>query len=410
MGFGEAFPYLSQTEIFREHAALSAFENDGRRVFDIGAMAGIDDRAYADLEPFQWPLPQGAETGAPRLFGDGRFPTPTGRARFVATPYRAPEHSIGEDFPLVLNTGRLRDQWHTMTRTGKSPRLAGHSPEPTVTLHPLDAARLSVRDGGLARVVTHWGHALVRARLSDEVRYGEVFVPMHWTDMNASSAVIGRLVNAAIDPVSFQPELKHTPARIEAVTPRWRGFLVSRTSRIPDGAFYWAHAAVPGGTITELAGDHVPDDASAWARVLMGAEDGDGILEFADAGRGVQRWARLVDGRLETCLFLTRGSGADHLPPRDWLIELLGAGALDAEARAALLIGRRAGAGSDAGRIVCSCFAVGMTALVGVLASGEATSVEDLGRLLRAGTNCGSCVPELRELVENHAPAASDAA
>jgi assimilatory nitrate reductase catalytic subunit len=406
MGFAEEFPYRSPVEIFREHAALSAFENDGRRVFDIGAVANIPEPEYAELEPFQWPLPARATSGPARLFADGRFAMPDGRARFVATQYRAPAHAASEAFPLILNTGRLRDQWHTMTRTGKSPRLAGHSPEPTVVLHPLDAARLSVRDGGLARVVTDRGHALVRAQLSDEVRYGEVFVSMHWTDANASSAVIGRLVNPDTDPISFQPELKHTPVRVEAVTPRWRGYLLSRTFRVPDGAFYWARVAVPGGTMTELAGDHVANDAGAWARALMAVEDGDGILEFADVGRGVQRWARLVDGCLEACLFVTQDSGVDHLPPRDWLTELLGASAVDSDTRSALLIGRRAGGSADAGRIVCSCFAVGMTALLSVLASGEAASVEDVGRLLQAGTNCGSCVSELRELVDSHLPQA----
>jgi assimilatory nitrate reductase catalytic subunit len=133
LGFGQAFAWQSVADIFREHATLSAFENDGTRDFDIGAQAAIDDEAYRTLAPFVWP-------NGGRFFGEGRFYHGDRRARFVATAVRAPVHAPTLSRPLRLNTGRVRDQWHTMTRTGKSVRLAGHRPEPTVELHPRDAA------------------------------------------------------------------------------------------------------------------------------------------------------------------------------------------------------------------------------------------------------------------------------
>src|SRR5262249_51165451 len=137
MGWAKEFAYRGPADIFREHAALSAFENDGRRVFDIGALAALDDVAYDALPPVQWPRPKtGAAQNAARLFGDGRFPTADGRARMVALVPLSEE--IHHDYPLRLNTGRLRDQWHTMTRTGRVPRLMNHSPVPQLQLNPAD--------------------------------------------------------------------------------------------------------------------------------------------------------------------------------------------------------------------------------------------------------------------------------
>ncbi|KGM30081.1 molybdopterin oxidoreductase family protein, partial [Inquilinus limosus] len=180
MGFAAAFPYEDPAAIFREHAALSAFENDGGRAFDIGALAGLDREAYDALEPVQWPVPEGRRLGTTRLFADGRFPTPDGRARFVPVRHRPPAHRPDRDRPMLLNTGRLRDQWHTMTRTGAVPRLAANSPEPAVELHPDDARRHNLAEGDLARLRSGWGRALARVRITPDQAPGQAFLAMHW--------------------------------------------------------------------------------------------------------------------------------------------------------------------------------------------------------------------------------------
>jgi len=126
MGWEAGFAYREPADIFREHADLSAYENAGasRRIFDIGALAELSDEEYERLPPVYWPLPRGTAepwSSAKRLFGAGRgFATPTGRARFVPTLYRPPAVAADERWPLILNTGRVRDQWHTMTRTGST--------------------------------------------------------------------------------------------------------------------------------------------------------------------------------------------------------------------------------------------------------------------------------------------------
>ncbi|HEV8680611.1 MAG TPA: molybdopterin-dependent oxidoreductase, partial [Stellaceae bacterium] len=232
MGWPAAFAYRGPADIFREHAALSGFENDGpaARVFDIGRLADIDDAAYDAMAPVQWPIPRNPSPDAcgGRLFGDGTgFPTPDGRARFVATPFRPaadpPDH---QHRPLLLNTGRARDQWHTMTRTGRVPRLMAHLPEPLLDVNPNDGARLGLVEGGLARIASRHGNAVLRVRLSPAQRPGEVFAPMHWTDRYASSGPIDRLVGGATDPISGQPELKATAVKVDPLASCWRGFLL----------------------------------------------------------------------------------------------------------------------------------------------------------------------------------------
>src|SRR5262249_19790896 len=156
------------------------------------------------------------------------FYTRSGKAQLVATPPRAPAHRSSADYPLVLNTGRIRDQWHTMTRTGRSPRLMGHNPEPFVLVHPVDATRFSVAVGDLVEGRSATARVVVRADVSDAVAPGHVFVPMHWSGQFASVARVGALIASAADPVSGQPELKHTPVSIRRYEAAWHGFALSR--------------------------------------------------------------------------------------------------------------------------------------------------------------------------------------
>src|SRR5262249_6285214 len=155
---------------------------------DIGALAALDDRAYDDLAPVQWPCPAGGAVQS-RLFGQGGFFTPDRKARFVAPePLAAEAHPA---FPFRLNTGRVRDQWHTMTRPGLSPRLATHRAEPFVEAHPTDAARVGLTDGSFARVSTAYGSCVLQVRVSDGQQPGTLFAPIHWSDANSSSARVG---------------------------------------------------------------------------------------------------------------------------------------------------------------------------------------------------------------------------
>ena len=279
MGF-DGFAFDSVASVFREHAALSSFENDGRRDFDLGGLSGLTDEAYDKLQPIHWPIRAGESEGRRRFFAQGEFFTPDRRAKFVALATPALATPTSSEFPLRLNTGRVRDQWHTMTRTGTSPRLARDTFEPYVEISPEDAKRAGVDDGGLARVTTAFGSCVLRARITDLQPTGSVFAPIHWTGETASDARVGALVAPVVDPVSGQPEFKATPAKIEPMICGWQGFLrVRRPVAIPGGV-WWARMAIESGVAYRVVG---AQDRAVWLECLRGAIADEDFIDFRDA-------------------------------------------------------------------------------------------------------------------------------
>jgi assimilatory nitrate reductase catalytic subunit len=393
MGFAHGFDYTGPAEIFREHARLSAFENAGTRDFEIGGLARLSDAEYDALEPVQWPVAESSAGGKPAPLEDGVFFTPNRKAQFVPTPSRLPASSPSSAYPFVLNSGRVRDQWHTMTRTGLSARLSQRHPEPFVQAHPDDASSLGINDGDLAELRSPHGRMLARAQVTRDVRPGELFAPMHWNAQFANEARVGSLIGAAVDPVSGQPELKFTPAALERLAPRWYGFLLTAGPLSIPGASYRVAVKGIGHWRYELAGDCVPDSWAAWSRATCG--DNYDWIEFADAAAGRYRAAALRDGRLFAALFVgTRPVRGD----RDGLSACFSGKPIDERARLGILSGRL-GDYPDRGAIVCSCFSVGRKTLVDAIRSRRLSSAQQIGAALRAGTNCGSCVPELNALL-----------
>jgi assimilatory nitrate reductase catalytic subunit len=396
MGFGAAFAYDSPHRIFDEHARLSCARNDGARLFDLGGLVGLTREQYDSLEPVQWPV-RGAAAGTARLFSDGRFMHEDGKARFVAAAPRAPVHSTDAAFPMALNTGRIRDQWHTMTRTGRAARLAEHLPEPFVDLHGQDALLAGVRPGELARVTTRWGTMIGRARTSGEIARGQVFAPIHWSAPLASQARASALVSRAVDPHSGEPEFKHTPARVEPFLVDWYGVLATRSAVAQPDVTWWVAVRGDGCMRYELAGRGSPPDWDQWLRSLLGATaPEDDYLDYADVASGVHRAALIAGGRLEACLYIAR---RPELPARSWLMSLFARPSIEDAERAALLAGRPLGAGADDGPLVCSCFRIGQRAIGAAIRAHGLSSVAEIGDRLKAGTSCGSCVPEIRALL-----------
>ncbi len=226
MGHADEFAYENAADIFREHAALSGFENEGTRDFDLGGLADITDEVFGALRPFVWPMGQARSAKAKRYFANGGFFTPDRKARFIAPEVPELRSGATKEFPFILNTGRVRDQWHTMTRTGLSPRLALHAPEPFVDVHPEDARALGLKD--FARVTTQHGTGVYRVVLSASQQRGSLFAPIHWSGETASAASTCELVAAATDPYSGQPEAKATPVAIAPVDFPYRAFVLAR--------------------------------------------------------------------------------------------------------------------------------------------------------------------------------------
>jgi assimilatory nitrate reductase catalytic subunit len=391
LGFGAAFDFKSAADVFREHAGLSAFENGGSRDFDIGALKSLSDEAFDAMAPVQWPTRLDDIEPQQRFFADGGFYANDRKARFIAPeiPSLRTETTAGR--PLRLNTGRIRDQWHTMTRTGSSPRLGQHLPEPFVEIHPGDAAKSGVADGGFARVVTDYGQCILKVVVSERQQRGMLFAPIHWSEETASGARVGALVAPFTDPYSGQPENKATPASIAPYEYVFRGFALSRAKLELPPNIWWARVTVSGGYGYLLADNADLARWQSWLRSIAGSD----LAEYKDFGGGVYRAAAFAEDRIETCLFVGPARDAG-----DWGVvkNLFAAGALGDDQRRTLLSGKSMDGLASAGPIVCACFGVGRTTICDAIAAG-ANSAADIGIKLKAGTNCGSCIPELKRLI-----------
>ncbi|EIJ35129.1 molybdopterin-dependent oxidoreductase [Thiothrix nivea] len=396
MGFSTYFPYQSAHEIFREHAALSTFENSGSRCFDIGAWQQLSAAEYDALPPTQWPLDADGK-GTQRLFADGRFFTASGKAQFISVEPRLPQSVRSAGYPFVLNTGRVRDHWHTLTRTGISPRLSAHSSEPYVEMHPCDARDQGLQEGGIARIHNALGEIRVRVKTSRNQQRGSLFVPMHWSDQFSASAGVGQLIPAVTDPISGQPEAKHATVAIAPFTARWHGFMISRRKLKGEGDYFTAIKA-PQAWRYELSGSEPATNWPQFARGLLCESGGDpNWIEYHDPARHTYRAARFVGEQLESCLFISTSAGL--LPEREWLVSLFEQEGISPAERSSLLAGKPLVAGEDKGRTICACFNVGEKTIRKAIAEQGLKTVEDIGGCLQAGTNCGSCLPELATLL-----------
>jgi assimilatory nitrate reductase catalytic subunit len=435
LGFGEAFGYTHPSEIFDEHARLSGFENgegpgEWRRLFDISGLAGLDRAAYDALEPIQWPVNAAAPRGTARLFIDGRFATPDGLARMVAVRSRPPAQALDAARPLRLNTGRVRDQWHTMTRTARAPRLMNHRAEPFIEIAPEDAAALGVEEQGLACLQGAGGRYVGRVRVSRGQRRGEVFVPMHWNGYFSGSALSGALIDAHVDPVSGQPESKHGAVALDPLPVEWEATLLVADdlgvaeSRWCDRSRYWARIPLGAAQRWQLAGGE-PARANGRIESARG-EMAHGEMARVEMESASPEWLAWLEATLplaptvwctDPATGRLRAAGVDEAgrlrwwfmsgPPRElpnlaWLDERFGEAAsgesLAAEQRRRLLAGCDDGAANQ-GPVVCSCHQVGQRAILGAIREGD-DSVEALGARLACGTQCGSCIPELKSLIE----------
>jgi assimilatory nitrate reductase catalytic subunit len=387
MGFADAFDYARPADIFREHAALSTFENGGTRDFDLSCLATISDAEYEALEPVQWPVRAGEGANEHRFFASGGFFTGDGKGRFVPPERPALREQTSPQYPFRLNTGRIRDQWHTMTRSGLSPRLAMHLPEPFVQVHPVDAHAAGLVDGGFARISTAHGSCIMRVLVSDDQQRGSLFAPIHWSDETASCARVSDLVAPHTDSHSGQPEAKATPAAISPVSFHLRGFARARHSLVFPQDTWWARSTVAEGIEYRLATNLGPLHWHDFAHRAYSdrAQVADGLVG------GTYSASAFLDGELCGCLCV--GPANEPLQfAALFLAHILDEGGVPSAPRLKETI-------HAAEPVVCACFQVSHDIVRKAVACGEASTVAQIGRKLRAGTNCGSCIAELKRLL-----------
>ena len=427
MGVQTLFPYPTPESIWNEHR-----ESTRGRDLDITGMS------YALLDqsgPQQWPLREGQTSGTQRLFEDGIFPTPDGRARFVNTVYKPVAEPRDARYPFSLTTGRQRDQWHGMSRTGTLGRLFGHVPEPALQMHPQDMARRLLMDGDLVHVTSRRGSILVPVQPDTDIGLGQAYIAMHWGEEYLSGcsstgerlAGVNALTTSAYCADSRQPELKHAAVKVLKAELPWR---LSALAWLPEELALTAQRALQAlmrrfqfavcvpfagqatrdadgpprsGLLFRAAAQEAPaEDLLQQIEHLLGLDTAD-VLRYADRKKGQRRVVRLVRRKDDTLLegFLLAGDTRAEAWIKTVLQEQLDARAYG---RLLLLPGAKAPVAVRArGKAVCSCFNVAEADIHAQLAQqgpGPAGGrLATLQAALRCGTNCGSCVPELKRLV-----------
>ncbi|GAA5217734.1 molybdopterin-dependent oxidoreductase [Corallincola platygyrae] len=404
MGFEQGFNFNSPAEIFEEHAALSGYENEGSRDFDISGMQGLAETEYDQLAPFQWPMATRGEVSLhKRFFAEGNFYTPSKRARLVPVKYRAPASGIDGKYPLVLNSGRIRDQWHTMTRTGLAAKLNAHIPEPFISVHPNTAKKYALEEQGLAHVESAHGSALVRVQVTDRVREDELFMPIHWTGVTSARARVGALVSPDVDALSGQPEFKYTPVSVQ---PWYRQsealFITAETDTQISESEYWVNQRVGQGLLYRMASLQSSETIASLLEARLSCISADQKLSFIDSATGSYRLALLKEGKLLACYIVGKRLDRDDF---DWVSTLLEK-PLGSEAMRSIMSGKAQGS-LAAGRIVCACKQVGYKTLCNAV-KGGAKDLDSLKSCTSAGTGCGSCVPELKEIIDENLFEAAD--
>jgi assimilatory nitrate reductase catalytic subunit len=395
------FGYEKSEDLFNEHR-----ETTRGRDLDITGLsyALLDERG-----PQQWPFPENAPEGKKRLYEDGVFPTASGRARFVATPYRPVAEDTNAGYPLRLTTGRLRDQWHTMSRTGTIARLFAHEPEPQLTMNPHDLFKLKIHEKEIVKIESRRGHVFLQASADPDLPAGLVFLPMHWGARflgGEGRRGVNELTLGALDPSSKQPELKHCAVRVESAALPWRlvafghagnaAAMMERLAPVMNAVPYAVRTLIGRertGVRIALAAAAAPGNEVLREVDGAFALETPGTLRYED---GEGKFARriLLDGNAVRAVRL---SGDIRSEP--WLRDLWQRGAPVGELLRYLLLPLDAppGVPLPRGRTVCNCFDVAEADIDAFRAASK--SMAELQASLKCGTNCGSCLPELKRRI-----------
>jgi assimilatory nitrate reductase catalytic subunit len=400
-GADKLFPFGDAESIFNEHR-----ESTRGRDLDITGLS------YALLErdgPQQWPYPEGASAGKVRLYEDGRFPTPDGRARFVAIEHLPTADVPAADTPISLLSGRMRDHWHGMSRTGTVPRLFNLEDEPLLAMHPCDMRHRNLESGDLARVSNARGAMTVRVAERPGLQRGRAWMPMHWGSQFMNSPGANAVACDAIDPYSMQPELKHAAVQIAKLdlpyplaivrrcASRSEALVMMQEARSKMAAFPYATIGLYGRSsplVVFRAAAESAVDAAQIAELdrLFALDSDDGAIVYEDARRRIAKKAIAREGRLLGVRL------AGETLAQSWLKQAMAEDELDASLiRLALAPSARPPVTMAPRNIICKCADVSDVQIHKELAAGA--NLSGLQDKLKCGTFCGSCVPDIKRLV-----------
>ncbi len=396
--WSEPFNYPDTESIFNEH-----------RLTTKGRDCDITGLSYSLLRkhgPQHWPYPKNAEEGTKRLYQDKRFETPDGKARFFNVKYTPTAESLDAAYPLSLTTGRLRDQWHTMTKTGRVPELTRHSPFPVISINPRDASQRGLNDGDLAEIVSRHGKTKFPVHITDDVKFGVLFLPMHWGRMTVSGGGANVLVPSMVDPTSKEPEFKHIAVNVKKWEPKWRGTVIfpsqdGKTGRdIIDKFPYGITLSVESEKVitwVEIASDEklLKQELDTIDKTLNIPTELESTV-YTDSSRSIFKKAWISGGRLVAVRLIGKKT-----EDSEWLRDLILTGSRVEDFRQDLLFpANKKLKRLDKGRIVCSCMNVGEKDIRRAVSEGAKT-VSDIKNQLGAGKSCGVCIQEIKAILDS---------
>jgi len=394
------FDFSSPSAIFDEYKRLTA----GRDL----DYSGLSYQLIDELGPQQWPFNAQTRQGTPRLYTDGRFATENGNARFIAEPYHAPQEKCDARFPLMLNTGRLRDQWHGMSRTGTAAQLFGHVEQALLSLHPDELSSRNLNDGDLVRVRSRRGELILPVHSDEQIRPGQAFLPMHWGDRFLKGLGCNVLTQPAFDPISKQPELKQSSINIRRAELPWELFILAEGKvqerfeaiRPLCESLDYLGMGLTGrerpALLIRAASAQAPDVALLeQIDALVGLDSGP-VLSYDDPQRAIGKRVKIEDGRI-TAIRLTGETAA-----RNWLRSVWQSGEADADLRRwflAPISTPPGGSSNQVDKTLCNCMNVSQNQICAGIERG--LNLDGLKQELGCGTQCGSCVPEIKRLLNS---------
>ena len=387
LGYAAQFSYTSAHQVFVEHAQLSEFENQGTRAFDISGLSTLSKQDYDTLKPIQWPVTKGQPEGTARLFTEHQFFTDTKRAQFITSQ---PQIVDIPDGMFLLNTGRLRDQWHTMTRTGQVATLSAHAELPFVDMHPSDAAEQCLSQHQFVQVQNQFGRFVGRLNVVESVQPKQLFAPIHWTQQFAQHAVVSHVIAPVVDAVSGQPQSKAAVVSVQAFDCQQWARIVTTEPLASDDWAYWAQTRIANGFVT-LVGMDEEVDWQAWLRSRFAVPMF--VKHYQNPLSGQQ--ALIASDETQALALVFTHADVAKLPSQVWLERVYAindSGTLNKELHGEL-------GGYD--ELICSCFKTTRKAITAAIEQGS-VDLAALASTLGCGSKCGSCRPELNELLRLH--------
>jgi assimilatory nitrate reductase catalytic subunit len=403
MGFVAPFTYQDERAVFAEYAALSGLENNGSRLFDISAFEKITLSQYQNLSPTQWPQSNSAMkvVNDQLLFSDNRYSTPSKQANLIAVQCRK-FSTIKEKNDVIqittqpiftLNTGRLRDHWHTQTRTAKSALLSTHYPEPLVEIHPEDAIKYHIKDQSLISLASNYATVIVRAKLSPLQKQGNLFMPIHWTSTQSAQGGVCQIIAPKFDALSGQPAFKHSQVELKRFATNSEAVLLVKEKITKKISFYQIEQKVEEGYCYHLASNSTPEsfleDIKNYLLNEVFANYRNALQSISGEDKKTQyyRHSYYLNGEVEAGIFVAENKCA---LPDGWISQFFNKEHNNLAKRQILSANVTQ---MNAKKVFCQCLKIPYSVIEKTLQGNH--SLQRIRELTGAGNGCGSCIGDI---------------